>query len=90
MRSPTFTTSRKPGLPDAILELMQELINKGYDINKIWYTGPENGQVYDIYWDVNTLKFVLKNGANPNQIINDSEGRGSTCTPPFKNYLMLE
>lgn len=83
MRLCVHALARNVGPSRILLELMQELINRGYDVNKIWYTGPdENGHVHDIYRNIEALNLFIRNGANPNHIIHGFEGSPwGTSTP---------
>lgn len=59
---------------DATLQLIQELIKRGYNVNNAWKC---NDCLFSIY-DGKILKLFIENGANPNQII---EGHRSGETP---------
>ncbi len=50
---------------DTILEFIQELINRGYKVNDAWNLPPNLYQAFES----KILKLLLKNGANPNQVI---------------------
>lgn len=67
------------------LELMQELINRGYDIHsnellKSHHNSSIWSQAFETQGlSIEALKLIIKNGANPNQII--TEPSGKTTTP---------
>lgn len=65
MRMCTRIHDRK--LTEAALELMQELIARGYNINDIWKIQANDGGIYEKL-DGRGLKLVLEKGANPNQV----------------------
>lgn len=48
-----------------VLEVMQQLINLGYNVNHIWFSETRGG-FPEFYWNDNALKLFLRNGANPN------------------------
>jgi ankyrin repeat protein len=67
---------------DEALELIQVLINNGYDVNNIWYEG---GNVdHNLYKNEKVLKLFINNGAKPNQIIREKDHAGCNWTPLFK------
>ena len=64
-------------------ELMQEFINRGYDVNKLWCFGFRSNE-YNIYGgESNSLKVALKNGANPNYVFSAAEGNSSGMWTPL-------
>lgn len=73
-------------------ELIQELINQGWDIayNTHGYNGccSLNEKITNVWWDAiqpyhgtETIKLLLKNKANPNQIIYNNGFKGASWTP---------
>jgi len=85
--------SRQPFLPSqqsSILEIMQQLINRGYNVNNIWHLGSTSsynttpggvspaGNPVNFYQSDEALKLFLKSGADPSFIyINGTY----SCTP---------
>lgn len=54
-----------------LLEIFQELINRGYDINNFWFGAP--WVVLGTYTHrLEVFEFLIRNGANPNISIDDS------------------
>jgi len=64
---PTDPTSPVVIKDPAVLEIIQQLINHGYNVNDIWFTQTGGGSS-NLYWNDDALKLFLKNGANPNFI----------------------
>lgn len=69
------------GIKDLLFEFLQELINRGYNINAASFnhsivnnTVRENkngwvSAIYSPFYSIEVLKLFMKNGANPNQLI---------------------
>lgn len=64
------------GIEDEIFEFLQELINRGYDINSSSYTTTSTSvksawisAICSRFYSVKTLELLMKNGANPSQLI---------------------
>ncbi len=54
----------QPSDVNVAFELIQELIKRGYDVNKIWSVG--------LMPHENLINLMIKNGANPNFVINET------------------
>lgn len=58
-------------------ELMQQAIRRGYDVNNLWYVGPNNENI--VFWpNANTIKFLIQHHANPNHVFQQYPGETST------------
>jgi len=70
------------GNTDVKLELIQELINKGYKASDIWDSAIKS-RLDGLYLDASALKLFVENGADPNYIIRDPNPniKGSFWTP---------
>ncbi|MCL4361818.1 hypothetical protein M1446_05685 [Candidatus Dependentiae bacterium] len=68
----SYNTNNKSTLA---LELIQEIINRGYDVNNIWSSFDSNGIMHPcFYCHYLALELFIKNGANVNQIITTKNG----------------
>ena len=67
---------------DIILKIVKESIKRGHSINDFWFIGDgHNGMSSQIYSSNKFIKFLLKNGANPNYIFKSDGWGGSVLTP---------
>lgn len=78
------------GIEATVLEFLQELVNKGYDINSPWFeTHLVNNEItqhasawasalQSPYFLTEVLEMLMKNGANPNQLIHEQGGTNMT------------
>lgn len=53
---------------DIALELLQEMVRRGYNINDLWFPDNMGSLGGGVYQNKNALIFLIKNGANPNYI----------------------
>lgn len=87
-----FTRIDPTGIHDLLLDLVQAIIDHGYDINSTAYKRVEINRkttqvksawidaICSRFYSVEMLKLFMKNGANPNQLIYDTS---ATWTPLF-------
>ena len=58
---------------EIVLELIQELINHGYNVNDVWKIQANDGSnIYEAFGG-KALRLLLKNNANPNQVITGNQ-----------------